>query len=147
MIRIIKNLLLYVLISFGLLLVSSWLKSEFIVIYLSKDLIITLITLFGLNVAVLSILVSKLSDIQNKLDNLDIKQIVSEMKFSLLEFFTIIIIAFLSSTLSISQVVNFQYKDVLFNSISLSTLIYSLVIIWDTGHGIFILISEENESI
>ncbi|WP_392469336.1 hypothetical protein ACF3OC_12770 [Sphingobacterium cellulitidis] len=106
----------------------------------------TLITLFGLNVAVLSILVSKLSEIQKTIDNLDIKQIVLEMKFSLLEFFTIIIVAFLSSTLSTSEVINFQYKDVLFNSVSLATLIYSLVIIWDTGHGIFILISEENES-
>lgn len=144
--RILKNILLYTLISFIVLLFSNMLKSDFLYSFLKKDLMNILIGLLGLNIAILSILVSKLSEIKKNIKSLNIQDITREMKFSLIEFFVVIILAVSSSIIGDSQQVQFFSKNLVINSILLSTLIYALVIIWDTGHSIFVLIDEEESN-
>lgn len=124
---------------------SSMLKSDFLIQFLGSDLLTILIALFGLNITVLAILVTKLSESKNKYGALDLTEISSEMKFSLLEFFVNIVLASGVSILLASEIIVFDYKELICSSILLSTLIYALVIIWDTGNSIFILIREEEE--
>jgi len=141
--RIIKNILMYFAISFIIMIVSDSLGSSFLLQFLKKDLLAILIALFGLNVAILSILISKLSDSKKQYPNLELKEITQEMKLSLVEFIVLIGIALLCLILIGSEKLTFQCKEITFSTFLLSTLIYSLVIIWDTGNSIFVLVQEE----
>jgi len=125
---------------------SDIIGSDFLIFFLQKDLLVILISLFGLNIAVLSILISKLSDSKKEKPELDINDTTYEMKYSLIEFFVLICVAFFSLILIDSEKLVFEYKAITFSSLLLSTLIYSLIIIWDTGNGIFILVQEENKA-
>src|SRR5690606_13003218 len=131
--RILKNILLYVFISTMILLGGEFLESNFLELFLKKDLLTIIIALFGLNLTVLSILVSKLSTLKSDLPEIDIEEMTKEMKFSLIEFFVILILAGVVSILSASKILDFNLKHLVFNSILLSTLIYSLTVVWDTG--------------
>lgn len=141
--RIFKNILMYFAISFIIMIVSDSLGSSFLLQFLKKDLLTILIALFGLNVAILSILISKLSDSKKKYPGLELREITHEMKLSLIEFIVLIAIALLCLILMGSEKFAFQFKDLTFSTLLLSTLIYSLVIIWDTGNSIFVLVQEE----
>ena len=138
-----KNILMYFAISFIIMIVSGSLGSSFLLQFLKKDLLTILIALFGLNVAILSILISKLSDSKKQYPDLELKEITHEMKLSLIEFIVLIAIAFLCLILIGSEKLTFQCKELTFSTLLLSTLIYSLVIIWDTGNSIFVLVQEE----
>ena len=125
------------------MIANNMLKSDFLIQFLSKDLLTILIALLGLNVAVLTILIAKLSESKAKYNNLDITDILSEMKFSLLELFVKIVLAVVLSIILTSEIILFDHKALICSSILLATLIYSLSIIWDTANSIFILIKEE----
>lgn len=137
---------MYFAISFIIMIGSDIIGSDFLIFFLQKDLLVILISLFGLNIAVLSILISKLSDSKKEKPELDINDTTYEMKYSLIEFFVLICVAFFSLILIDSEKLVFEYKAITFSSLLLSTLIYSLIIIWDTGNGIFILVQEENKA-
>ncbi len=143
--RIFKNILLYCFISLIVVLGGNFIESTFLGEFLKKDVLTILIALFGLNIAILSILITKLSDVKKQLASIDITEISYEMKFSMVEFIVNISLAVVSLIFYNSNSIVFPYKELLFQSTLLSTLIYSLVIIWDTGKSIFILIDEEDK--
>ncbi|WP_149912710.1 hypothetical protein [Sphingobacterium cavernae] len=124
---------------------GNFIESTFLGEFLKKDVLTILIALFGLNIAILSILITKLSDVKKQLASIDITEISYEMKFSMVEFIVNISLAVVSLIFYNSNSIVFPYKELLFQSTLLSTLIYSLVIIWDTGKSIFILIDEEDK--
>lgn len=144
--RILKNILLYTFISSLIMMSSSMLQSDFLVQFLHQNLLTILIALLGLNIAVLAILVTKLSESKHRYHDLDINEITSEMRFSLLELFVNIGVAGAVSIFVASEVIVFCYKELICSSLLLSTLIYSLVIVWDTGNSIFVLIREEDNT-
>ncbi|MEN8929234.1 MAG: hypothetical protein ABF242_09955 [Flavobacteriales bacterium] len=146
--RLAKNISFYILIAFILCLVSKYLKSDFLFKYLVDNIIGLLLTLLAINTATLGLIASKIQDMLEKQPKMSFKSTTREMKFSLTEQVILITVSIVSLIILHSTIINFEFKELLLNTILVSVLIYSVSILWDTGKAVFViidLIEEQNE--
>jgi hypothetical protein len=137
-----KNISFLLVMSFIYSLVADKLQSVFIFIYLKDNIISILTTLLAINTATLGLIASKIQDVIIKYPTLDFNNSMSEMKKSLLELFMLIILSLISLLFSESPIICFEFKDIFFNTILLSILLYAVNVLWDSGKAVFIIIDE-----
>ncbi len=140
--RLAKNISFYIIISFIICLLSNYLESYFIFIYLQNNIIGLLLALLAINTATLGLIASKIQDMLEKHPDISFKNTTREMKFSLTEQVTLIGVSVVSLITLNSQVIQFENKELLLNTILISVLIYSIDILWDTGKSVFVIIDE-----
>lgn len=138
--RLAKNISFYIILAFGICLIAKYLKSEFLFEYLIENIIGLLLTLLAINTATLGLIASKIQDMLEKHPKISFKRTTEEMKFSLIEQIVLIIVSVVSLIVFKSDIIQFEFKDILFNTILVSVLIYSISILWDTGNGVFVII-------
>lgn len=114
------------------------LQSNAFLEFLHDKIIELLITLLAINTATISIVVTKLYDIE-KQSGADFTKTIKEVKISLIEQIILIATASLILVLCDSKVIqrNFNYHGIFFNTIITSIFIYSIDILRDTGFAIF----------
>jgi len=138
--RILKNISLFIIIGFAISVICKYLQSTFFLKYLQDNIIGLLLTLLAINTATLGLIASKIQDTIEKYNGLNFKNTIKEMKFSLIEQVILIVISIIVLILSNSLVIVFQHKELFFNSVLVSILIYSIIILYDTGKAVFVII-------
>lgn len=138
--RIIKNISLFLIIGFVISLLCKYLHSTFFLKYLNDNIIGLLLTLLAINTATLGLIASKIQDTIEKYKKLNFTNTIREMKFSLFEQVVLIILSIIVLILSNSSIIEFPHKELFFNSILVSILIYSIIILYDTGKAVFVII-------
>lgn len=138
--RLAKNISFYIIIAFVICLLSNYLQSKFLFKYLCDNIIGLLLTLLAINTATLGLIASKIQDMLEKYPKMSFKNTTREMKFSLTEQVILIIVSVISLVVLNSEIIKFEYKELVLNTILVSVLIYSVNILWDTGKAVFIII-------
>ena len=138
--RLAKNISFYIVVAFILCLLSKYLKSDFLFKYLTDNIIGLLLTLLAINTATLGLIASKIQDMLEKHPKMSFKNTTKEMKFSLTEQVILIIVSVIALVVLDSEIITFQFKELLLNTVLVSVLIYSVNILWDTGKAVFVII-------
>lgn len=136
-----KNISFYIILGFITNLLSNWIESDFLIEYLKQDIIGLLLTLLAINIATLGLIASKMQDMLEKYPNFNFANTIKEMKFSLVEQIVLIVVSIISLVIINSNVIVFEFKAIIFNSILTSVLYYSIYILWDTGNAVFVIIN------
>jgi hypothetical protein len=118
--------------------IALWLKSDVVSRYLCENIVIILITLLAINIATISVIMTKLKEIVDKFGG-DFEATISEMRISVREQLILIVVAFFALMLRGSAVVQaaVEYHAFILDSVIMSVLIYALDILRDTGNSIF----------
>ena len=138
--RIVKNISFFIILGFIVVLISIWIKSDFLFSYLQNSIIGLLLTLLAINTATLGLIASKMQDMLEKHVGLSFEKTIKEMKFSLIEQIVLIAVSITSLMLLGSSIIIFEYKEILVNSLLTSVLLYAIHILWDTGKAVFVII-------
>ena len=138
--RILRNISLYLVISFTLCILSTALQSDFLFEYLNESIVGLLITLLAINTATTGLVASKIQDVIFKHPGIDLTKSIKEMKFSLFEQIILIILCLICLITLDSELIVFPYKVLALNSLLLAILIYAIDILWDTGKSVFVVI-------
>lgn len=149
MIEYVKHIALFLIIA---LLANGFLyliDSNYVVDFLSKNLLTIQLGVFAINIAIISLILSKISELRKKNDDFDHRFIISSLKESLLEQIILIICGFVFiSFLQSNTLKSCSYYDILMfviESILIAIFINVIQILYDTGNGIFILSENEDE--
>ena len=136
----VKNISFFVIISFILNLISYYLESNFLLEFLSSNLIIILLTLLAINTATTGLLSIKMAELETKFNDLDFKSTYIEMKFSLKEQIILIILSLLVLIINDSKLIDFEFKNFIIGTFLTTIFIYAIDILRDTGISVFKLL-------
>lgn len=138
--RFVQNISFHIVLASIISIISYVLKSDFLFTYLQENIIGLLLTLLAINTATLGLIASKIQDMLDKYPKINFSNTIREMKYSLSEQIVLIIISVISLTLLKSEILIFNFKDLVFNTLLVGVLTYSVSILWDTGKGVFVII-------
>lgn len=138
----IKNISFYIVLGIIITLLGKFLESDFLFKYLKENIIGLLLTLLAINTATLGLIASKIQDIVVDYPKFDFSSTIKEMKTSLLEQIILICTSVITLLLLDSNKIDFVYKTDIGNIILTTVLIYSVIILWDTGKAVFVVIEE-----
>ena len=139
---ILKSIFFSILISFILVIFQKLIDSNYIIDFLSKNLITILIALLAINLTTLSIVLTKIRELielhgnKANFNNTKNEMLLSIKEQLILIIFSLIILSILKSKWIL---LNYSYID-LIDILTISCLIYSLLILYDTAKSIFIII-------
>jgi hypothetical protein len=136
----IKDISLYVIISALITLGCYWLQSSFLFDYLQSNIIGLLITLLAINTATSGLVASKMQDLTLQKPEVDLSEPIRQMKTSLIEQIVLIALSIIFMTIIKSELIQFDYKEKIFNGGLVLLLVYALAILLDTGKAVFIVI-------
>lgn len=136
----IKDISMYLVLSIVATVFCYWLESSFLFDYLQNNIIGLLITLLAINTATSGLVASKMQDLKLQKPEIDLKEPIKQMKLSLVEQIILIAVSIIFMTILNSSLVNFDYKEHLFNGGLIFVLIYALAILMDTGKAVFTMI-------
>lgn len=136
----IKDISLYVIISALITLGCYWLQSSFLFDYLQSNIIGLLITLLAINTATSGLVASKMQDLTLQKPEVDLSEPIRQMKISLIEQIVLIALSIIFMTIIKSELIQFDYKEKIFNGGLVLLLVYALAILLDTGKAVFIVI-------
>lgn len=143
----IKNISLFIVLGIIIVFISDLLESHFLTNFLKNNLLLILIALMAINTTTISVLMTKLKDIFDKYGG-DFKYTIKELKISLIEQVSLIIISVLVFTLEDSAWLENIYSlhcftfDVLIYAI----FFYAIYILYDTANTIFVLLHFDDEN-
>ena len=121
-------------------MISYYLESNFLLDFLSSNLIIILLTLLAINTATTGLLSIKMAELETKFSDLDFKKTYSEMKLSLKEQIVLIVLSLLVLIVNDSKLIEFQFKNFIIGTFLTCIFIYALDILRDTGISVFNLL-------
>jgi uncharacterized protein YacL len=141
-----KNISLFLIAGLLMNLIIEWLKSNFISDYLSHNLITLLIALVAINTTTLSVVLSKVREISDKLGG-KFERTAREMKTSIIEQVTLIIVAIIVQVINGSSLLTTRLPILssISNVILLAVLFYAIYNLYDTANSIFVILKFENE--
>ena len=119
-------------------------RSEFLPKFLSDNLITLLIALLAINITTLSVMMTKVSELNKEKDS-DFSRTISQMKLSILEQCALIVIALLLliTAGSATLVASIPHCSFLLSTSLLALLVYAVLILYDTANSVFILLNNK----
>jgi hypothetical protein len=142
-----KNISLFLIIGFLVTALGKSLQSDFIPKFLSENLITLLIALIAINTTTLSVVLTKIREISDKLGG-DFSETAKEMKLSIVEQVALVIIAIITQVIGSSAIINNNYPYITFiaEMILAAILAYALYIVYDTANSVFVILQFENHN-
>jgi hypothetical protein len=150
--KIFKQIIFFLAIA----IVVNWLcyilQSTKFAEYLRDKLLELLIYIMAINIATISVLVTKLYDIE-KLEGVSLKSTIKEVKISMIEQIILIVAGCLLTILYNSPIIKNCFKvnggekfhEIFFNTLFTTIFIYSIDILRDTGMAIFEVVNYPNK--
>ena len=127
---------------------AVWLDSKFLSDFLKDNLILLLSALMAINTTTMSVVMSKLKEIQDKHVESDFSASLKEMRASIYEQIFLILIALVIQIImgsgkaaSWGDKVNFGLE-----SGSAAIFIYAMIILYDTAKSTFVILGHDNKS-
>lgn len=147
MMEYVKNISLFLLIGLIFTTLTDWLQSNFILAFLSSNLITLLIALVAINTTTLSVVLTKIREISDKMGG-DFSATASEMKLALVEQVILIIVTAVTQIISESSLIKSSYPstDFVASVILVSIFSYAIHILYDTANSIFVILDFENST-
>ena len=147
MIDYVKNTSLFILIGLIVTYASERLQSIFIAEYLSRNLITLLIALLAINITTLSIVLTKIREIMDKLGG-DFSRTEKGMRKSVIEQVVLVISALIIQIISTSSIIITRFPIVIFISNVLLVAIFfdALYVLYDTADSVFVILKFENNN-
>lgn len=142
-----KNMSFFLLIGLLFTALTEWLKSDFILKFLSTNLITLLIALIAINTTTLGVVLTKIREISDRFGG-DFSKTANEMKLSIVEQVVLVIVTVITQVLNESTIINASFPIINFISsvILISVFSYAVYILYDTANSVFVILSFENEN-
>ena len=147
--QVIRTSLMSIGLGFLMQMFQSLLGTDYLTIFLSKNLITILISLMAINSATMGIVLSKIRDLVDKYGHAHLfSSTKQEMILAIKEQICLIMIALVILTVSNSEKLYFlKDMDVLIYSLVNGIFIYSLFILYDIAKGVLVIIDFDNKKI
>ena len=135
----VKNICLFLIISFLLSLGSIVLESSFLNNFINNSLITILITLLAINITTSGILLTRLTELSLKFPEINLKIVTNSLHKAFLEQVILIIVSIIFLVLKDSTVIenSYKYHELTFNTLLTGVLFDSLSVLIDLGKSIF----------
>lgn len=147
MFHVVKNACCSIVFGFALVWFSDLISSKFLANFLDANLIMLLIALLAINITTMSVVMVKLKEISEERKGIRFPRTVKEMKFAVYEQVFLIVFGLISQILCKSDLLSQSSirADLRFiiSAVPAAILIYSILILWDTGKSIFVILSQE----
>ena len=116
-------------------------NSDFLSGFLSQNLVTLLIALVAINTTTLSVVLTKVREISDKLGG-NFNRTAKEMKISIIEQVVLIVIAIIIQIIRASKILQVQFSSINFiaDVILVAILSYALYILYDTANSIFVIL-------
>lgn len=140
-----KSFSLFLVVGILATLLTNWLQSTFIFDFLSANLITLLIALVAINTTTLSVVLTKIREITDKIGG-NFSNTAKEMKVSITEQVILIIVTAITQVMAGSPLVTSSFPSMHFVSsvILIGVFSYSLYILYDTANSVFVILQFEN---
>jgi hypothetical protein len=134
----VKNALFYLAIGFFATMLSVWLQSDFLQLFLSSGLITLLVALLAINTTSIGLIASKARELADKHGH-DFGLSIRSMQHSIVEQIILIVIAIIVSVIQNSVVVRglLPYHDIIWTTVLAAVFIWAIQVLRDTASGIF----------
>jgi len=139
---LIKHILITLLISIILYEFQKFTKSDYILQFLSNNLITIIVALLAINTTTLGIVFSKINDIPiNTTEAEDsLKNASGQMKNSIYEQLILVLLSIILFTLFNAQFINCTtYLKIGIDIFCIAIFVYDLILLYDTSKSIFII--------
>lgn len=145
--NITKNFCVSIVIGLALIWFSNAINSDFLKSFLEANLIMLLIALLAINITTMSVVMVKLKEISDAHGGITFPKTVREMKTALFEQIFLIAFGLISQIFCNSEAMQEgtirQDWQFIISSIPVIILVYAIMILWDTGQSIFVILSQE----
>jgi hypothetical protein len=137
----VKNISFFLIIGLAVNLLVGWLKSDFLTSFLSANLITLLIALVAINTTTLSVVLTKVRELADKLGG-NFDRTAKEMRISIIEQLVLIVAAILIQIVRASEILKIQFPAINFISdvALVAVLAYALYILYDTANSVFVIL-------
>jgi hypothetical protein len=150
MINVIKNICVAIVCGLLLTWFSNLVESNFLYQFLENNLIMLLIALLAINITTMSVVMVKLREISDSNNNIRFPRTIKEMKISFYEQIALVVVGLLAQILCKSDLVlkvcTRQDIKLCVSVIPAVVLIYAIMILWDTGRSIFVILASEDKN-
>jgi uncharacterized membrane protein YfcA len=142
-----KNMSLFLIIGLIVALLAGWLQSDFISGFLSENLITLLIALVAINTTTLSVVLTKIRELSDKLGG-NFTRTAKEMKISIKEQVVLVILAVIVQVIGTSSLIIASFPPITFvsNVVLIAIFSYALYILYDTANSVFVILQFENDN-
>jgi hypothetical protein len=142
----IKDLVFYLVIGYAVIGASSWLESSFLHDWLKRDLITLLVALLAINTTTSSVMMTKLKEIAERTGT-DFGRTISQLKHSVIEQITYVIVAVIVLILVGSQKVLalHGFVEFLLTGVLAAVFVAAIHNLSDTANSIFVILHYENQ--
>jgi hypothetical protein len=139
--KILKNILISIALSFIIIQFQMFLQSDYIVSFLKQNLITLILALMAINTTTLSIVLTKIRELIDKTNYDTFNSTKKEMILSIKEQIVLVVTSIIIFIVSDSNwlKLNLQYKQ-LIDTFCVTIFVYDLWILFDTSKSIFILL-------
>ncbi|MEW6586240.1 MAG: hypothetical protein AB1442_11605 [Nitrospirota bacterium] len=147
MMEYIKNISLFLIIGLIVTWLANWLQSDFLTDFLSENLITLLIALVAINTTTMSVVLTKIREITDKLGG-NFTRTAKEMKVSIIEQVVLVIIAVIIQVIGASELIKTNFPPITFfaNVVLVAIFSYALNVLYDTAKSVFVILQFENET-
>lgn len=116
-------------------------QSDFVYVFLKSNITNLQIALLAINVATLSIVLTKIRELSDRYENKNSFELTrGEMLLSIKEQIGLIVASLLIISLETSKTAYFHFSSNVFQALLLTSFIYSLLILYDTAQSVFIIL-------
>ena len=142
-----KNVSLFTVIGLIITLAASWLQSNFISDFLAENLITLLIALIAINTTTLSVVLTKIREISDRMGG-DFSKTAREMKLSIIEQVALVVLAVIVQLIGTSSLINSHFQLISFvrDVILVAIFSYAIYILYDTADSVFVILQFENKT-
>ncbi|WP_339899641.1 hypothetical protein [uncultured Gilvimarinus sp.] len=141
----IKNISTFIVFAAIVRFASEYLGSDYLILFLDKNLITILIALLAINTTTGSVVMTKLREITDK-NGVNFSETIKNLKLSIFEQVFLIVIALVLLVLVHSPIFMalFTYSKSLVEILLIAVFIASLYNLYDTANSIFIILNNED---
>lgn len=135
------------LVGYILYSLSEYLQSDYVEKFILENLITLLIALLAINTTTISVILTKLHEINKKYDGVDFKRSIHEMRVSITEQVVLIALSVIALILKTSARVDqfFGNSEVVIGVTLLALFVFAIQILYDTANGIFVILKFESD--
>lgn len=128
------------LAAFAIVVVSKVLASDFVFKFLDAQLLLILPALLAISASTMGIVMTKLTDLAERYDDVGVEAVVQSMRWSTVEQLAMIAVAAATLVLKYSDKVQGAFKIEVANTVLVAVFIYALTALYDTTNAVYLMI-------
>lgn len=142
-----KNIAVSIVLGIVIVAISSWLRSSFLDSFFGETLIVVLVSLWAINTATTSVIMTKLREISD-VSGQDFSKSISQLKLAMKEQVGVVISGFVLSILKSSSLWASAWPQhgFVMDTLLSATFIYAILVLFDLAQSVFVILNYEKTS-